>query len=70
MRLKIGRLRQVVKQDLPVEFTGERLTSYGGLELVLRKVACARQAPSRPGASDPVREEHPRHASRSDLFRH
>jgi len=36
MRLKVVRLRQVVKQDLPVEFTGERLTSYGGLELVRR----------------------------------
>ncbi len=36
MRLKVVRLRQVVKQDLPVEFTEERLTSYGGLELVRR----------------------------------
>jgi hypothetical protein len=36
MRLRIGRLRQVVKQDLPIEFTDERLTSYGGLELLRR----------------------------------
>jgi hypothetical protein len=36
MRLKVVRLRRVVKQDLAIEFTGERLSSYGGLELVRR----------------------------------
>jgi hypothetical protein len=36
MRLKVVRLRRVVKADLPIEFSGERLTSYGGLELVRR----------------------------------
>jgi hypothetical protein len=36
MRLKVVRLRQVVKADLAIEFGGERLTSYGGLELVRR----------------------------------
>ena len=36
MRFKILRLRRVVKRDLPIEFTGERLTSYAGLELVRR----------------------------------
>jgi hypothetical protein len=36
MRLKVVRLRQVVKADLAIEFSGERLTSYGGLELVRR----------------------------------
>jgi hypothetical protein len=36
MRLKVLRLRRAVKRDLPIELTGERLTSYGGLELVRR----------------------------------
>lgn len=36
MRLKVVRLRQAVKADLRIEFSGERLTSYGGLELVRR----------------------------------
>lgn len=38
MRLKVAGLRGVVKQDLPIEFTEDRLTSYGGLELVRRYV--------------------------------
>lgn len=36
MRLKVGRLRQVVKRDLPIEFVPQQLTSYGGLELFRR----------------------------------
>jgi len=32
----VERLRQVIKRDWPIEFTAERLTSYGGLELVRR----------------------------------
>ena len=36
MRLKVRALRQVVKNDLPIEFVPQRLTSYGGLELVRR----------------------------------
>jgi hypothetical protein len=36
MRLKVGRLRRLVKRDLPIEFGREQLTSYGGLELVRR----------------------------------
>jgi hypothetical protein len=36
MRLKVRSLRQVVKGDLPIEFIPQRLTSYGGLELVRR----------------------------------
>jgi len=36
MRLKIARLRGVVKRDLPIEFTADQLTSYGGLELLRR----------------------------------
>src|SRR6266478_1873536 len=36
MRLKVGRLGRVVKRDLPIEFGGEQLTSYGGLELLRR----------------------------------
>src|SRR5260370_37594654 len=36
MRLKVGRLRRLVKRDLPVEFGREQLTSYGGLELLRR----------------------------------
>jgi Transposase DDE domain group 1 len=42
MRLKVRSLRQAVKGDLQIEFVPQRLTSYGGLELVrryLRKVA-------------------------------
>jgi hypothetical protein len=38
MRLKVRSLRQVVKGDLPIEFIPQRLTSYGGLELVRRYV--------------------------------
>ena len=38
MRLKVAGLRSVVKQDLPIEFTADRLTSYSGLELVRRYV--------------------------------
>ena len=38
MRLKVAGLRGVVKQDLPIEFTEDRLTSYAGLELVRRYV--------------------------------
>jgi hypothetical protein len=36
MRLKVAGLRGVVKRDLPIEFTTEQLTSYGGLELLRR----------------------------------
>ena len=36
MRLKVRSLRQVVKGDLHIEFVPQRLTSYGGLELVRR----------------------------------
>jgi hypothetical protein len=36
MRLKISRLRQVVKGDLPIEFAEQNITSYGGLELFRR----------------------------------
>src|SRR6266404_9257827 len=36
MRLKVGRLGRVVKRDLPIEFGGVQLTSYGGLELLRR----------------------------------
>jgi hypothetical protein len=36
MRLKVRSLRQVVKGDLAVEFVPQRLTSYGGLELLRR----------------------------------
>jgi hypothetical protein len=38
MRLKVAGVRGVVKQDLPIEFTEDRLTSYSGLELVRRYV--------------------------------
>ena len=36
MRLKVRSLRQAVKSDLAIEFVPQRLTSYGGLELVHR----------------------------------
>jgi hypothetical protein len=36
MRLKVRSLRRVVKGDLAIEFVPQRLTSYGGLELVRR----------------------------------
>src|SRR6202165_5732305 len=36
MRLKVGRLRRLVKRDLPIEFGREQLTSYAGLELLRR----------------------------------
>jgi len=36
MRLKVRSLRQPVKGDLPIKFVPQRLTSYGGLELVRR----------------------------------
>jgi Transposase DDE domain group 1 len=36
MRLSVGTLRQVVKRDLPIAFVPQRLTSYGGLELLRR----------------------------------
>src|SRR5260370_37626625 len=36
MRLKVGRLRRLVKRDLPIEFGREQLTSYGGLGLLRR----------------------------------
>jgi Transposase DDE domain group 1 len=36
MRLKVRSLRHAVKGDLPIEFVSQRLTSYGGLELVRR----------------------------------
>ena len=36
MRLTVARLRRVIKRDLSIEFGRERLTSYGGLELLRR----------------------------------
>lgn len=36
MRLKISSLSRVYNRDLPIEFGTEKLTSYGGLELVSR----------------------------------
>src|SRR5207247_11312042 len=36
MLLRIGVLRQRVKANLPIEFVPQRLTSYGGLELIRR----------------------------------
>jgi hypothetical protein len=36
MRLKVARLRRVIKRDLRIEFGGEKLSSYGGLELLRR----------------------------------
>jgi hypothetical protein len=36
MRLKVTRLRRVIKRDLRIEFGSEKLTSYGGLELLRR----------------------------------
>jgi hypothetical protein len=38
MRLTVAGLRGLVKRDLPIEFTEDRLTSYSGLELVRRYV--------------------------------
>src|SRR5262245_18493563 len=46
MRLSVGTVRQVVKQDLPSAFVSQQLTSYGGLELVrryLRRIDLARR---------------------------
>jgi len=36
MRLRVALLHRVVKGDLPIEFVPQKLTSYGGLELVRR----------------------------------
>jgi hypothetical protein len=36
MRLKVRRLWRAIKQELPIQFGHEQLTSYGGLELVRR----------------------------------
>jgi hypothetical protein len=36
MRLKVRRLWQAIKQELPIQFGHEQLTSYGGLELMRR----------------------------------
>src|SRR4029453_14514608 len=36
MRLSVASLRQVVKQDLTIQFVPQALTSYGGLELLGR----------------------------------
>jgi hypothetical protein len=36
MRLKVTRLWRAIKRELPIQFSHERLTSYGGLELVSR----------------------------------
>jgi hypothetical protein len=38
MRLTVAGLWQRVKVDLPIEFVPQRLTSYGGLELLRRYV--------------------------------
>jgi DDE family transposase len=36
MRLTVARLRRVIKRDFSIQFGGEQLTSYGGLELLRR----------------------------------
>ncbi|MFQ5924030.1 MAG: IS1380 family transposase [Anaerolineales bacterium] len=36
MRLRISQVRQIFKKDLPVEFTEQNLSSFGGLELFCR----------------------------------
>jgi len=36
MRLKVTRLWQAIKRELPIQFGHEQLTSYGGLELLRR----------------------------------
>jgi hypothetical protein len=36
MRLKVRSLRRVVKGDLAIEFAPQQLTSYAGLELLMR----------------------------------
>jgi predicted metal-dependent hydrolase len=36
MRLKVRRLWRAIRQELPIQFGHEQLTSYGGLELVRR----------------------------------
>ena len=38
MRLTVARLRRVIKRDFSIQFGGEQLTSYGGLELLRRFV--------------------------------
>src|SRR3989442_315462 len=51
MRLKVGRLRRLVKRDLPIEFGREQLTSYGGLELLRRYfqvIGLTQRLPRRP----------------------
>src|SRR4029453_8581863 len=56
MRLRVGTLRQVVKRDLPIAFVPQRLTSYGGLELLrryIRRVGLA--APAAGGVRGPRR---------------
>jgi len=42
MRLKVRSLRQAVKGDLAIEFVPQRLTAYGGLELVRHYAAAGR----------------------------
>src|SRR5690349_6142797 len=36
MRLTVARLRRVIKRDFSIQFGGEQLTSYDGLELLRR----------------------------------
>jgi hypothetical protein len=54
MRLKVRSLRHAVKGDLAIEFVPQRLTSYGGLELVrrsFRKLAIAARLRAALGAT-------------------
>jgi len=53
MRLSVGRLRQVVKRDLPIAFVSQHLTSKGGLELVRRYHAADQFAALVPARSTP-----------------
>ena len=40
MRLTVTRLWRAIKRELPIEFSSEQLTSYGGLELLRRYFQC------------------------------
>ena len=66
MRLSVGRLRQVVKRDLPITFVPQKLTSYGGLELVrryLRRIDLPRRLHAACAASGGLRGRAPRPAA-------
>ena len=53
MRLSVDTLRRVVKRDLAIQFVPQRLTSYGGLELLHRYV---RRITCRPACAQRVRD--------------